>query len=68
MGTGNKGENFESIHIATYVPDYMNGLEIDSNSVPKLRLVAVDSMVEHMADTSVENITNHVMESLDTFN
>jgi len=46
----------------------MNGLEIDSNSVPKLCLIAVDSMVEHMADVSIENITNCVMESLDIFN
>jgi len=50
------------------VPDYKKGLEIDSNSVPKLRLLAVDSMVEHTADASVENITNRVTESLDTFN
>ncbi|KAF8804592.1 hypothetical protein BYT27DRAFT_7259078 [Phlegmacium glaucopus] len=66
-GTGNKGEDFESVHIATRTADYRDGLTVDQNSVPKIRLLAVDSMVEHTAKASVENIINHISEATDLF-
>ncbi|KAF8951787.1 hypothetical protein BDZ97DRAFT_1778312 [Flammula alnicola] len=65
----NRGVNFESRHIALRVPDYKTGdLSIDMNSTPQIRLLCVDSTVDHTADGAVKGFVDCIEESMKYFN
>lgn len=67
--TSNRGVDFESRHIAMRVPDYQSGtLGVDPKSQPKIRLLCVDSTVEHTAEAAVNSFISRVEEALDFFN
>ncbi|KAF8064378.1 hypothetical protein FPV67DRAFT_1419974, partial [Lyophyllum atratum] len=67
--TSNRGINFESCHIAMRAPEYgSQSLTVDDAAKPKLRLLCLDSTVDHTAATSVESIMKHVKDAIDVFN
>ncbi|KAF8961286.1 hypothetical protein BDZ97DRAFT_1664412 [Flammula alnicola] len=67
--TSNRGIDFEARHIALHAPTYKNGdLSIDPKSTPRIRLLCVDSTVEHTAAAAVEGFINRVDECLQFFN
>ncbi|KAF8153328.1 hypothetical protein B0H34DRAFT_800543 [Crassisporium funariophilum] len=67
--TSNRGVNFESCHIAMRTADYKSGnLNVNTSATPKIRLLAVDSTVDHSAETSVNGILKHVRNTINIFN
>ncbi|KAJ7701495.1 hypothetical protein B0H17DRAFT_924316, partial [Mycena rosella] len=67
--TSNRGQNIESRHISNCAPDYKSGnLNIDANSVPRVRFLGVEKPLDHTSAESVKGWHEHILESIRLFN
>ncbi|KAF8205788.1 hypothetical protein K438DRAFT_1579294 [Mycena galopus ATCC 62051] len=67
--TSNRGINIESTHLATRVPDYKSGnLEIDPNSMPRVRFLGVEKTIDHSSAEAVKGWKTRIQEVMDIFN
>ncbi|KAJ7369172.1 hypothetical protein DFH08DRAFT_796965 [Mycena albidolilacea] len=66
--TSNCSQNIESWHIAMHAPDYKSGsLEVDSNSIPKVRFLGVEKTLDHTSAESIKGWNKHVWECIQLF-
>ncbi|KAJ7854879.1 hypothetical protein B0H13DRAFT_1642168, partial [Mycena leptocephala] len=67
--TSNRGINIESSHMANRAPDYKSGnLDIDPNSIPRVRFLGVEKTLDHSSAESVKGWQQRILENMKLFN